>query len=68
MPGLVADLKQAEEVRAFEASQQAEAQRWAALPRDAYRGQVRMCRGDRLGRLADAIAADRGRAFAVPDS
>jgi enoyl-CoA hydratase len=45
-----------------------EAQRWAALPRDAYRGQVRMCRGERLGRLADAIAADRCRTFAVPDS
>jgi enoyl-CoA hydratase len=44
----------------------AEAQRWAALPRDAYRGQVRMCRGERLGRLAEAIAADRGRAFEVP--
>jgi enoyl-CoA hydratase len=43
-----------------------EAQRWAALPRDAYRGQVRMCRGERLGRLADAIAADRGHAFEVP--
>ena len=36
--------------------------------RDAYRGQVRMCRGERLGRLADAIAADRGRAFEVPGS
>jgi enoyl-CoA hydratase len=44
----------------------AEARRWADLPRSAYRGQVRMCRGDRLGRLADAIAADRGRAFDVP--
>lgn len=44
----------------------AEARRWAELPRDAYRGQVRMCRGDRLGRLADAIAADRGRTFKVP--
>ena len=37
-------------------------------PRDAYRGQVRMYRGERLGRLADAIAADRGRAFDVPAS
>ena len=46
----------------------AEAQRWAELPRAAYRGQVRMCRGDRLGRLADAIAADRGRPFEVPGS
>jgi len=45
-----------------------EAERWAALPRDAYRGQVRMCRGERLGRLAEAIAADRGRAFEVPAS
>ena len=47
---------------------EAEAQRWAALPRDAYRGQVRMCRGERLGRLAEAIAADRGRSFEVPGS
>jgi enoyl-CoA hydratase len=46
----------------------AEAQRWAALPRDAYRGQVRMCRGERLGRLAEAVAADRGRTFEVPGS
>jgi enoyl-CoA hydratase len=45
-----------------------EAQRWAALPRDAYRGQVRMCRGERLGRLAEAIATDRGRSFQVPGS
>jgi enoyl-CoA hydratase len=44
----------------------AEAKRWAALPRAAYRGQVRMCRGERLGRLAEAIAADRGRQFDVP--
>jgi enoyl-CoA hydratase len=43
-----------------------EARRWADLPRAAYRGQVRMCRGARLGRLADAIAADRGRAFDIP--
>jgi hypothetical protein len=27
---------------------------------------VRMCRGDRLGRLAEAVAADRGRAFDIP--
>ncbi|HUI49427.1 MAG TPA: crotonase/enoyl-CoA hydratase family protein [Acidimicrobiia bacterium] len=46
----------------------AEAQRWGALPRDAYRGQVRMCRAARLGRLADALAADRGRTFQVPGS
>jgi enoyl-CoA hydratase len=42
------------------------AQRWAKLPRGAYRGQVRMNRGDVLGRLAEAIAADRGRSFDVP--
>jgi enoyl-CoA hydratase len=45
---------------------EAEAQRWAAFPRAAYRGQVRMCRGERLGRLAEALAADRGRTFEVP--
>jgi enoyl-CoA hydratase len=44
----------------------ASAKRWAELPRAAYRGQVRMARGERLGRLADAIAADRGGRFAVP--
>jgi enoyl-CoA hydratase len=44
----------------------AEARRWAELPRDAYRGQVRMNRGERLGRLSEAIATDRGRAFDVP--
>jgi enoyl-CoA hydratase len=44
----------------------AEAKRWAELPRAAYRGQVGMARGERLGRLADAIAADRGGRFAVP--
>jgi enoyl-CoA hydratase len=44
----------------------AEAKRWADLPRAAYAGQVRMNRGERLGRLADAVAADRGRAFDVP--
>jgi enoyl-CoA hydratase len=43
----------------------AEAKRWAELPRAAYRGQVRMTRAARLGRLADAIAADRGRQFDV---
>jgi len=37
----------------------AEAQRWASLPRAAYRGQVLMNRGDVLGRLAEAIAHDR---------
>jgi enoyl-CoA hydratase len=45
-----------------------EARRWADLPREAYRGQVRMCRGQRLGRLSEAIAADRGRSFEVPAS
>jgi len=43
-----------------------EALRWAELPRAAYRGQVRMNRGERLARLADAIAADRGQSFEVP--
>jgi enoyl-CoA hydratase len=43
----------------------AEARRWAELPRAAYRGQVLMNRGERLGRLADAIAEDRGRTFDV---
>jgi enoyl-CoA hydratase len=43
----------------------AEATRWAALPRAAYRGQVRMNRGERLARLADAIAQDRGGGFEV---
>lgn len=42
------------------------ATRWAKLPRAAYRGQVRQNRGDVLGRLADAIAVDRGRTFDVP--
>jgi enoyl-CoA hydratase len=42
------------------------AARWAAFPRGAYRGQVRVNRGAVLGRLADAIAVDRGRAFDVP--
>ncbi|HEV7524685.1 MAG TPA: crotonase/enoyl-CoA hydratase family protein [Acidimicrobiia bacterium] len=46
----------------------AEAQRWAAFSRAAYRGQVRMCRGERLARLAEAIAADRGRSFDVAGS
>lgn len=40
-----------------------EAQRWASLPRPAYAGQVRANRGERLARLADAIAHDRGRSF-----
>ncbi len=39
----------------------AEAAVWAGLPRAAYGGQVLVNRGERLGRLADAIAEDRGR-------
>jgi enoyl-CoA hydratase len=50
----------------LEASALEAAQRWASLPRGAYRGQVRMNRGEVLGRLADAIAADRGRTFDAP--
>src|SRR5258706_7351603 len=42
------------------------AARWAKLPRAAYRGQVHMNRGPVLGRLADAVAVDRGRTFDVP--
>jgi enoyl-CoA hydratase len=41
----------------------AEAQRWAALPRAAYRGQVRQNRGERLARLAEAVAEDRAIGF-----
>jgi len=44
----------------------AEARRWADLPRAAYRGQVRMNRSERLGRLAEAIADDRNGTFDVP--
>jgi enoyl-CoA hydratase len=44
----------------------AEARRWADLPRAAYHGQVIVNRGERLGRLAEAIAEDRGRRFDVP--
>jgi enoyl-CoA hydratase len=51
---------------ALEDAARAEARRWAELPRAAYRGQVLMNRGERLGRLADAIAEDRGRSFDVP--
>ncbi len=43
-----------------------EAARWADLPRAAYHGQVRMNRGERLSRLAEAVAEDRGRGFDVP--
>jgi enoyl-CoA hydratase/carnithine racemase len=45
----------------------AAAQYWSTLPRNAYRGQVLMNRGDRLARLADAIAADRGRSFDIQE-
>jgi enoyl-CoA hydratase len=47
----------------LEAHALAEARRWAAFPRAAYRGQVLVARGERLGRLAEAVAADRGRVF-----
>jgi enoyl-CoA hydratase len=43
-----------------------EARRWSELPRAAYHGQVLVNRGERLARLAEAIAADRGRSFDVP--
>lgn len=43
----------------------AEAERWAALPRFAYSGQVTMNRGARLARLEDALAEDRGRSFRI---
>jgi enoyl-CoA hydratase len=42
-----------------------EAKRWAEFPRAAYRGQVLANRGDRLARLSDAVATDRGRTFDV---
>jgi enoyl-CoA hydratase len=42
-----------------------EARRWAEFPRAAYKGQVLMNRGERLARLADAVAADRGRSFDI---
>lgn len=51
----------------LDAAATAEAQRWAAFPRAAYRGQVQMNRGELLGRLADAIAADRGHGFSFGD-
>ena len=54
------------EPEALEAAAREAAEHWAELPRAAYRGQVRMNRGDVLGRLADAIAVDRGRVFDVP--
>jgi len=42
-----------------------EAQYWASLPRAAYRGQVLMNRGERLARLSEAVANDRGRTFEI---
>ena len=54
------------EPEALEAAAREAANHWAELPRAAYRGQVHMNRGDVLGRLADAIAVDRGRVFDVP--
>jgi enoyl-CoA hydratase len=51
---------------ALVASAHEQALQWAELPRAAYRGQVRMNRGDVLGRLADAVGDDRGRLFDVP--
>lgn len=42
-----------------------EAARYAALPRSAYAGQVKVNRGARLARLADALDADRGVGFDI---
>ena len=53
------------EADALAAAAAAEAQYWAGLPRGAYRGQVLVNRGDRLGRLADAVAEDRSRSFDI---
>jgi enoyl-CoA hydratase len=61
-------LDSVEPAESLAAAAETEARRWADLPRDAYRGQVRMCRGERLGRLSEAVAADRGRSFEVPAS
>jgi enoyl-CoA hydratase len=41
------------------------ARAWAELPRTAYAGQVAANRGARLERLRAAVAADRGRTFAI---
>ena len=43
----------------------AEAERWAALPRSAYAGQVTMNRAERLARLDAAVAADHDLVFDV---
>ncbi len=48
------------------AAAEAAAQRWASLPSAAYAGQVHANRAERIRRLADAIAADRGSGFDVP--
>lgn len=50
----------------LEAAALAAANYYRDLPRAAYRGQVRMNRGDRLARLAEAVAGDRGRTFDLP--
>jgi enoyl-CoA hydratase len=55
------------EPEALAAAAVTEARRWAEFPRGAYRGQVLMNRGERLGRLADAVAADRGRTFDIQE-
>jgi enoyl-CoA hydratase len=41
------------------------AQRWAALPAAAYAGQVHANRSERIRRLEEAIAADRGHTFDI---
>jgi enoyl-CoA hydratase len=43
-----------------------EAERWAALPRPAYAGQVKMNRGARIEALEAAVAADHNLVFDVP--
>ena len=43
-----------------------EAERWAALPRAAYAGQVTMNRGARIAALEAAVAADHNLVFDVP--
>jgi len=44
----------------------AEAERLGAFPAAAYAGQVKMNRGERIARLEEAVAGDRGRLFDVP--
>jgi enoyl-CoA hydratase/carnithine racemase len=43
-----------------------EAERWAALPRPAYAGQVKMNRGPRIAALEAAVQADHDLVFDVP--